>query len=241
MFDSAEAARMYDLLYEDRKSYPDEAARVTDLVRARRPGATSLLDVGCGTGAHLAAFARHFTDVAGLDAAAPMIERAAERLPDAALHVADMRDFDLGRRFDAVVSMFSAIGYLATVADLEQAAAAMSRHLADDGVLVVEPWFFPERFTPGHIAAHSLKYGDHGIARVARSTLEGGRTTRIDIHYLLGDPDTGVRHSTDIDRLTLFTHDEYRDAFGKAGLDVEHLDTKGTPGLFIGIHRRHKK
>ncbi|MEO3976592.1 class I SAM-dependent methyltransferase [Streptomyces sp. CAU 1734] len=241
MFDSEQSAELYDLLYQDRKDYAAESARVHAMIRKHKPDATSLLDVGCGTGIHLSSFAGIFGDVAGVELSETMLERAARRLPGIPLHLGDMRTFDLGRRFDAVVSLFSAVGYVSTAEDLTSAIVAMSRHLADDGVLVIEPWYFPDTFIPGYVSTHALKDGDQGrgIARVGHSTLEGNRT-RIEIHYLLCDTEKGIEHHTDVDRLTLFSRAEYAEAFRAGGLRMEYLETDDRgPGFFVGSRIQH--
>src|SRR3712207_7289123 len=46
-----------------------------------------------------------------------------ERYPDVRFHQGDMTDFDLGRRFDVVVCLFSAIGYVLTEERLRQTLA----------------------------------------------------------------------------------------------------------------------
>ncbi|MFV0129281.1 class I SAM-dependent DNA methyltransferase [Streptomyces sp. HMX112] len=235
MYESDTAAEIYDLLYQDRKDYAAEAARVTGIIRERKPDASSLLDVACGTGIHLAAFAKLHDRVAGLELSESMAARAAQRLSGVPLHLGDMRDFDLGESFDAVVCMFSSIGYLSGVADLEAAVLAMSRHLAEDGVLAIEPWYFPDTFIPGYVSTHALKAGDQGIARVAHSTREGD-VTRMEIHYLLADSAEGIQHRSEVDRLTLFSRAEYETAYRKAGLAVEYVETgNGTPGFFVGV------
>lgn len=47
----SEAAEFYDVLY-GAKDYAAEANLLTKLIQEHRPGATALLDVGCGTGAN---------------------------------------------------------------------------------------------------------------------------------------------------------------------------------------------
>jgi predicted TPR repeat methyltransferase len=44
--------RIYDAIYAW-KDYPTEAERIDAAIRERRPDATTLLDVACGTGKHL--------------------------------------------------------------------------------------------------------------------------------------------------------------------------------------------
>src|ERR687886_1611570 len=123
----ARSARFYDAVYSW-KDYAGEAERIHELVQARKPGATSLLDVACGTGAHLAELRGRYR-CEGLDLDPDLLAVARERLPDVPLHEGDMRDFDLGRRFDAVTCLFSSIGYMQTVEELEGAVTAMARHL----------------------------------------------------------------------------------------------------------------
>ena len=60
------AARAYDLFYRD-KDYEGEVDELVGIVEARRPGARSVLDVGCGTGAHLEWLARRYERAEGIE------------------------------------------------------------------------------------------------------------------------------------------------------------------------------
>lgn len=114
------SAAHYDAIYAW-KDYAAEAAMIRDLVEARRgrPGGR-LLDVACGTGRHLEHLAPHF-DAEGLDQELQLLEEARRRLPGLPLHLGDMRDFELGRRFDVITCLFSAIGYVRTRAAFKAA------------------------------------------------------------------------------------------------------------------------
>jgi SAM-dependent methyltransferase len=227
----ARSARIYDAVYAW-KDYAGEAERIHALVQARKPGATSLLDVACGTGAHLTEL-RQWYRCEGLDLDADLLVVARERLPDVPLHQGDMRDFDLGRRFDAVTCLFSSIGYLMTVDALEAAVAAMARHLEPGGVLVVEPWLRPEAVRP-HVGAVFVDEPELKIARVNTIEVEG-RISSFDFHFLVGTPER-VEHFVEHHDLALFTHEEQLAAFRAAGLQVEH-DEEGLMGrgLYIGV------
>ena len=80
---------------------------------SRARPARALLDVACGTGKHLERLAQDHS-VEGMDLDAALLELALRRLPGVPLHQADMTSFELGRRFDAVVCLFSSIGYVKT-------------------------------------------------------------------------------------------------------------------------------
>jgi len=95
------SATAYDALYAMRgKDYRREAERVVARIRRHRPQARSLLDVACGTGLHLAAFAELGFDVEGVELSEAMIVACRRQEPDVAIHAGDMRTFRLERRFD---------------------------------------------------------------------------------------------------------------------------------------------
>ncbi|MFJ2609236.1 class I SAM-dependent methyltransferase [Streptomyces sp. NPDC087425] len=226
-------ADVYELVYRARgKDWAAEAAETTRLIRDQLPTADSLLDVACGTGAHLEAFDGLFAHTEGLELSPAMLERAAGRLPGVPLHQGDMCAFDLGRTFDAVVCLFTAIGYLRTVPDMRAAVAAMGRHLRPGGVLVVEPWWFPERFLDGYVAGDLASDEHRTVARISHSTREG-RTTRMEVRFVIGEAG-GIREFTEVDLLTLFTLDEYLSAFADAGCPAEYIRPDWTArGLFV--------
>jgi SAM-dependent methyltransferase len=220
------SARLYDAIYASMRDYPRQAAELDRLVRERRPGARMLLDVACGTGAHLEHLSGQY-EVEGLDLDPEMLAVARERLPQARFHEGDMADFDLGRRFDAVVCMFSSIGYVRTEARLRSAVAAMARHLEPGGLLVVEPWLTPDAWHDGHVGGVFVDEPELKIARVNVAERRDGLSI-VDFHYLVATPG-GVEHFTELHELGLFTIDQHLEAFRAAGLAVEH-DPEGPWG-----------
>jgi SAM-dependent methyltransferase len=164
------------------------------------------------------------------------IDAARRRLPGVALHVADMTDFDLGRRFDVVTCLFCSIGYAVTLERAQRAIECMARHLAPGGLLIVEPWVSPENCWTNRVTSEVFDSPPLKIVRMHTHEIEG-LTSVFDIHYLVGTPEE-VRHFVEREVMGLFTDDEYTAAFRRAGLDVEHLDTELFPGhrygLFVG-------
>jgi SAM-dependent methyltransferase len=226
------SADIYDAVYSF-KDYAAEAERVHELIQARTPGASTLLDVACGTGKHLEQLARWY-EVEGLDLNVEFVTIARDRLGDGAnIHLADMTSFDLARGFDAVTCLFSSIGYVGTEERLDAAVAAMARHLRPGGTLVVEPWVTPESWVVGR--PHLLTV-DEPELKIARANVSGrdGDLAILAFEYLVATPE-GTSHFTERHEAALFTDAQYRQAFARAGLSVE-LDEHGLigRGLYLG-------
>ncbi len=231
----AKSARIYDAIYAATgKDYAREAEIVHALIQAnKRSSGNHLLDVACGTGVHLAHLQAYY-QVEGLDLEPDMLARARELNPDVVLHRGDMLDFELDRRYDAVICLFSAIGYVRTETNLCRAVANMAHHLSPGGVLIVEPWLTLDRYRPGGVHATYVDEPDLKIARINRSELDGNLAVMV-MHYLVGTPDE-VSWFTEEHTLGLFSVAAYREAFEAAGLAVIH-DEVGLigRGLYIGV------
>jgi len=213
------SARYYDAIYAAAgKDYAKEARAIRSIVAARKRSAgDALLDVACGTGAHLAHL-RSWFDVEGLDVSSEMLEVAAARCPDVPLHRADMRDFDLPRRFDAVICLFSAIGYCTTLADLRRAVNAMARHAAPGGIVIIEKWLGPDEFNSGRIDLVVVDEPELKVARLNTTSVDGS-VSRLHMQYLAGTPE-GIEHFCEDIALGLFTRDQYAAAMSDAGLSA---------------------
>ncbi len=225
-------AEIYDLIY----SYKDYAAEskklMTILAAHNRSGGNDLLDVACGTGEHIVQLKEKY-QVEGLDLSADQLAVAKQKNPEITFHEADMTAFDLGRQFDAVVCLFSAIGYAKTPEACQSAINCMARHLKPGGVLVIEPWFTPDVWESNTPHLIEFESDDVKIARVNTSFVDG-RISWFDLHYLIGTAE-GTEHFVEHHELGLFTPDEMRKMLENAGLVVTY-DEEGLTGrgLWIG-------
>ncbi len=217
----SESAELYDLIYAQFKDYPAEAERIAALIRQVHPEARRLLDVACGTGEHARLLAQsHGFQVDGLDLDPAMVRLAAAKLPAGDFRVADMIDFDLGRSYDAVLCLFSSIGYVRTLDNVRRTLASFRRHLAPGGVIVVEPWFAPGVLEPGRVTVNTAEAEGVQVCRMAHTSVDG-RISRLRMDYLIGRPD-GIRHASEVHELGLFTQEEMQASFRAAGLAAEH-------------------
>ena len=112
------------------KEYRASATPVIEhlLLSALKPGA-SVLDVCCGTGQFAATLLAKGFEVTGVDASGKMIRHARRNARGARFKVADVRNFDLGQRFDAAMCVFESLNHIPDAEGLLLAFRSIRRHL----------------------------------------------------------------------------------------------------------------
>jgi SAM-dependent methyltransferase len=216
------SARIYDLLYVGSgiKDYQAESAELHRIIEEACPAARTVLDVACGTGAHLAEL-RQWYAVEGADLSPAMLAVARERVPEIPLHVADMRALDLGRSFDAVLCLFSSIGYVTEPSDMRSSVARLAAHVAPGGVLILDGWVRPDEWRDNRSTEPDIARDDEMlVVRLAYTRREGG-ITDLDMHHLV-QTKAGIEHFAESHRLALTRTEDYVSAVEGAGL-VAHV------------------
>ena len=135
-----------DSLYDDAELYdlvaPPDAAMERFYVEAAGGPGQRVLELACGSGRFTAPLAASGALVIGGDLAEPMLARAraavAERGASADFVQLDMRDFVLGRHFDAIVITANSLMHLHSRADFARACSTIRQHLAPGGRLLFD-------------------------------------------------------------------------------------------------------
>jgi SAM-dependent methyltransferase len=127
-------ARFYDRVVGDRTP---EIDRIRTYISKHRPGAQSLLELGCGTGALLSGLTQDLA-VTGIDRSPEMLSVAARAVPGARLVQADMTAFTLPGRYDVVMCMFDALNHVTTVDGWLGLFRCAHDHLSDGGLFVFD-------------------------------------------------------------------------------------------------------
>lgn len=227
------AGRIYDLIYSN-KDYQGETEKVAAIIQEQcLSGGNEMLDVACGTGSHMQYFRNHF-EVDGIDLSLQQVECAIKKFPGARIEQGDMLNFEMNKKYDAIICLFSSIGYVETTQNLSTSMKNIVRHLKPGGVVIIEPWLSPEVFEPGRI---SMETNDHypnlKVARMMKRSVEGNTSVH-DAHIMVAN-ENGIYHFQEEHRLGMFEDDDFRVAFNNAGLQLK-IDPEGLTGrrLMIG-------
>lgn len=230
----SESAEFYDLIYSTFKDYRAEADALAELLRGLNAACRTVLDVACGTGEHARLLAEQGFEVDGLDLDPAFVAIAKQKTSAGRFVVADMADFHLPYRYDAVVCLFSSIGYLQTLNRVEQALECFREHLGPGGVIVVEPWFAPDVLSTGHVVTNTGETAGLRVTRTSRVEIEG-RLSRLFFDYEIEERGT-TRSAHEVHELGLFTASEMIDTFRRVGLSVKH-DPVGLTGRGVYVAR----
>ena len=168
-------ATFYDSLYTD-KDYSAECDFLEQVFDRFAPKPVkSILDLGCGTGGHAVILADRGYDVAGVDRSEVMLAAAREKVGarTIALHQADVRELRLGRKFDAVISMFAVMSYMTANEDLDAVFKTAREHLNPGGLFVFDAWFGPGVFSdPPTDRMKEVIKGNERIIRFAHPEID---------------------------------------------------------------------
>ncbi|MER5431781.1 class I SAM-dependent methyltransferase [Streptomyces sp. NPDC002588] len=239
---AAEALAMVDNHYYTGSHYDSRYATYTHdldfwLELGRRHG-PEVLELACGTGRISIPLARAGCRVTGIDIAPSMLGRAErKRGPGTAnprFLTADMRSFDLGRRFDLILLPCSSITHLLRATDAVRCLRSVRAHLKDTGHFVLD-LLNPH---PGRLDEADREWRDRfeypdPVVNTGLVTVRGRRRYDADRRILVDELDYHFTATGRTDRVVrrsrMFPHDELTGLIEQAGLTVT-----GTAGGFRG-------
>jgi SAM-dependent methyltransferase len=197
-------AEWYDRFNES-KDYAREVRYLLEIVNAAGVSPATWLDVGCGTGAHLACLRAEGVAVEGVDRSAAMIARARALHPGIPFHVADAADFHVGGGRDVVSSLFHALNYLTDDHALSAAFRRFADHLRPGGAVVFDFWNTPAvRRDPPARRVRAAEIDGRTLHRVSTPDVapDGSLVTvRFDFHW---DSPEGAPAHTETHRVRPF-------------------------------------
>ena len=189
----SKSSTVYEAIYRSKKkNYSREVEIIAKYInKYRTVSGNRLLDVACGTGLHLEYLKPQF-EVEGLDISKDMLTIARNNHPDTILYKKNMVDFKIDKSYDIITCLFSSIGFVRTKRNLIKAIHCMSKHLVKDGIILLEPWLFPEDINEGSLHAMASSYID-GSCKVLTPTF-ASRKRRTEQYCLISMSITPKSH-----------------------------------------------
>jgi len=133
-------SKYYDLLYKT-KDYNAESNYISDSIKKNSPNAKTILEFGSGTGGHGLILKKMGYDIYGLERSQEMVEEAILR--GFACEQADITNFEIDRKFDAVISLFHVISYINDNTSLVKVFRNASKCLNSGGLFIFDTWYSP--------------------------------------------------------------------------------------------------
>lgn len=227
-------SRYYDLLYRD-KNYPAEAAYIAQLLTRHGITHGSLLEFGSGTGKHGRLLAEAGYQVHGIERSADMVALA-EQGNGFTCEAGDICTVQLGRRFDAVLSLFHVISYQTTNASLHAVFSRAAEHLQTGGLFVFDFWYSPAVYAQ-RPSVRVKRMADESIeiTRLAEPVIHANEN-RVNVYYTIFATDraTGavqtLQETHSMRHFTLPELDFLAEIHGFARLGAEEFLTSNQPG-----------
>lgn len=164
-------SRYYDLLYTD-KDYDKESQYIISTLRKLGIANGDLLEFGSGTGRHGRILSKDNFNVHGIEKSSEMVLQA-RQTDKFTCEQGDICDFNLDRKFDAVVSLFHVVSYLTSNESMNAVFKNVSKHLNSQGIFLFDVWYTPAVY---------YQYPSTRIKRVEDDTIEVTRISEPSVH-----------------------------------------------------------
>ncbi len=136
-----------------------------------------ILDIGCGTGAHLALLSERGYRCKGIDASASMVDYGKRRYPGLDLQQGDMRALQFDAEFGTVMCLNSAFLYNLSDQDIASTLAGVTKALASGGLFILDAvnpmWWLEGNFVKT----------DSSVFKIGKSQVRRTSSRRL-IHHL---------------------------------------------------------
>lgn len=195
---------IYPLVYPHRDDA--EAARVAESLAPLLGGRSPVVDVACGNGRYMSAFARAGFDVYGVDLSSYLLDDAVSaRALRGRVVLGDMRSLPFRDAVaGAVVNMFTSFGYFETDLDNVRVMREATRIVAPGGVFLMD--FLNAAALDRDLRRETPSVRDEGGATIEeqREIVENGRVLVKHVRVRVGAKEP-VEYS---ERLRLYSHDD---------------------------------
>jgi len=129
-----ELAKYYDI-FNSKKDYQKEVDFLISILKNKN--VKTVLDVGCGTGNHLVYLEKAGFNCIGMDNSPEMLSIARKKVKSE-LFLNDMTNFDLNKKFDAIICMYATFNHNLSIKNAEKTLVCFKNHLNKNGMILID-------------------------------------------------------------------------------------------------------
>lgn len=224
-------AYYYNAFYKD-KDYKAETAQIDELLRKFGIGIKSIINYGCGTGKHDMELAKMGYQCTGIDMSSLMIDIAKDNASKEDLpidfSVADIREFEPVKKYDAVISLFHVMSYQNGNKDILFAFQSARKALDKGGVFLFDVWYGPGVLSDKPVVrVKEIEDEENKLIRIARPVMHDKKNV-VDVCYevLVTNKQTGVtKVINEVHNMRYFFRPELELMLKQTGFEViDNLD-----------------
>lgn len=211
------------MLYSHRNEEDAEALVKPLMAKGKLHAGQTVLDMACGRGRHAAVLARAGMSVTGIDISVESIGFAKKNVPQAHFEVHDIRVPFATDQFDAVVCLFTSLGYSDDRRDDSRAVAAAAKAMKPGGVFVLD--LLNGTHVSRHLVAAETRVIDGVRFDIRRMTKAGDIVKRIRVRHAAGSEEYE-------ERVHAWTLPEVQGLIEHAGLNLVEVTDEGCVEAF---------
>lgn len=186
-----------------------------------------VVEFGCGSGRILIPTVLAGIEAVGVDSSAAMLAQARANHEGLELHLGDMRDYDLGRKFKLVTIPFRALSHVEEADDHLRVFENMRRHLDADGRFVFDVFqpSYKHLSEPARDFLGIEREEDGKKIRRYHTSVPHAETQILDVtmRWEVEDASGEIEEFSESFTMRYFFRFELEHALARAGLEVEAL------------------
>jgi SAM-dependent methyltransferase len=202
-----------------------EAAFIDGVISDACPRAVTLLEVACGTGEILASLTDRY-QLAGLDISPGMLAVARRKLPAGVpLYLADMSDFKLDLKFDAVICVYHGVNHLLDFSAWENFFDCAYGHLNDGGMFAFDTYAVSNLKMMASAPEIVQQFGENYLQIRVRASDEAVFDWNIEVHEL--QRDGSYKSFSEVIRIASFPPEKIRAALSERFANIRIIESYG--------------
>lgn len=228
-------AYYYNSFYKD-KDYKAEAETIDHLLKSYNSQIANILNFGCGTGKHDIELVKLGYQCKGIDMSPLMVEIARKNAEAGEykieFEVADVRNYETEKKYDAVISLFHVMSYQNTNKDILDAFRSARRSLCDNrtGYFLFDVWYGPGVLSDKPcVRVKETEDEKNRLIRIARPVMHDKENV-VDVNYevlVINKDSSRAQTINEVHKMRYFFRPELEFLLKEAGFELlDNIDCR---------------